>query len=86
MKLNEDFLKSYVPEDRFHTSNEEVSLVISNTLLEGKRIDELSVINLKTLRDIIVDFYDPMISREDDFKYMSSMQSVTAVIDFYIYL
>ena len=85
MELNETFLKSYFPKNRMFTSTMEIDKVNKNLLKSGKQIDELDTYEMQEVRNAVVKFYDPFIIREDDFKYMSSMQSVTAVIDFFIY-
>ena len=85
MELNETFLKSYFPKNRMFTSIMEIDKVNKNLLKSGKQIDELDTSEMQEVRNSVVKFYDPFIIREDDFKYMSSMQSVTAVIDFFIY-
>lgn len=85
MELNETFLKSYFPKNRMFTSIMEIDKVNKNLLKSGKQIDELDTSEMQEVRNSVVKFYDPFITREDDFKYMSSMQSVTSVIDFFIY-
>ena len=85
MELNETFLKSYFPKNRMFTSIMEIDKVNKNLLKSGKQIDELDTSEMQEVRNSVVKFYDHFIIREDDFKYMSSMQSVTSVIDFFIY-
>ena len=85
MELNETFLKSYFPKRRMFTSIMEIDKVNKNLLKSGKQIDELDTSEMLEVRNSVVKFYYHFITREDDFKYMSSMQSVTSVIDFFIY-
>ena len=85
MELNETFLKSYFPKRRMFTSIMEIDKVNKNLLKSGKQIDELDTSEMQEVRNSVVKFYDHFITREDDFKYMSSMQSVTSVIDLFIY-
>ena len=85
MELNETFLKSYFPKRRMFTSIMEIDKVNKNLLKSGKQIDELDTSEMLEVRNSVVKFYYHFITREDDFKYMSSMQSVTTVIDFFIY-
>ena len=85
MELNETFLKSYFPKNRMFTSIMEIDKVNKNLLKSGKQIDELDTSEMQEVRNSVVKFYDHFITREEGFKYMSSMQSVTTVIDFFIY-
>lgn len=73
----ENFLKGYQPEDMFFTSEEEME-TIEKTL----RLSECSnVEEARAMRNAVVLFYT--IHSEEVEDYMTSMQSVTAVIDYY---
>lgn len=85
MKLNKEFLKSYFSKNRFFTSNEEIEMVDKNILLSGEQVSKLDKKIINEIRNQVVEFYDPLISREDDFKYMTSMQSVTSILEHFIY-
>lgn len=85
MELNKEFLKSYFPKNRFFTSNEEIEMVDKNILLSGEQISELDKKTINEIRNQVVEFYDPLISREDDFKYMTPMMSITSILEHFIY-
>lgn len=85
MELNEEFLKSYFPKDRFFTSNEEIEFVNKSILLSGEKVSDLDRKSINKIRNQVVEFYDPLISRKDDFKYMTPMMSITSILEHFIY-
>lgn len=85
MELNKEFLKSYFPKDRFFTSNEEIELVNKSILLSGEKVSDLDRKSINKIRNQVVEFYDPLISRKNDFKYMTSMMSITSILEHFIY-
>lgn len=85
MELNKEFLKSYFPKDRFFTSNEEIELVNKSILLSGEKVSDFDRKSINKIRNQVVEFYDPLISRKDDFKYMTPMMSITSILEHFIY-
>lgn len=79
------FLKGYAPKDRHFTSLEEISLVEKNLHLD-KYTEPGS---LRAVRNSVVMFYDGLMDAEEDrnviYEFMTSMMSVTAVIDNFCY-
>lgn len=82
----EKFLNEYKPENRMFTSDKEIYAV--------KNVFYLSKMNYKelmNLRDNIVLFYGKKIDKtrfsdiKEHDKFMQAMQSITTVIDFFIY-
>ena len=76
-KKQKNFLFYYFPEDRMFTSEEEIKKIADALKLEGDHPEEW----YRKLRNAVVVFYHTRI--DSNFKYMYSMQSVTAVIDHY---
>lgn len=78
------FLNEYMPEDRFMTSMAEVNSVKKAMgLLDGeKTIEEYTA-----MRNAVVQFYDLKMGDDRDLSWslMPALQSVTAVIDIFIY-
>lgn len=73
----EAFLKSYYPKDMFFTSEEEMNQINEEMGLK----DLANVEEARALRCAVVFFYRN--HREELEDYMTSLQSVTAVIDHY---
>ncbi len=76
-KKQKDFLFQYFPEDNMFTSQKEIDKITEVLKLDSDKSEEW----YRLLRGAVVEFYHPMI--DQDFKCMYSMQSVTAVIDYY---
>ena len=77
-----DSIKDYRPADRHFTSNEEIEYVAKKLKLKGRTKESLNA-----LRNNVVEAYDRYAGddREKGWDLMPWMQSVTAVIDEYIY-
>lgn len=73
------FLKSYAPADKFFTSHEEIKKVS-----EAMNLQDLEREQYRACRNSVVKFYSELESNTAN-NYMTSMMSVTAVIDSYIY-
>lgn len=73
-KSGKAFLDSYFPKDKMFTSKKEVKKIADTFFLWDKSLYELS-----GLRNAVVEYYRDKI--DENFDYMSSMQSITAVID-----
>ena len=71
-----EFLKSYRPKNDMFTSNEECELIISKF-----NLPKLSLLEMSLCRNAVVKFYSNLMKGNYDF--MTSLQSVTAVIDYY---
>lgn len=76
--MNEVFLANYFPVDDMFTSRKEIDMIIENLNINNKTVSEL-----QELRDNVVEYYHSLI--DVDFSYMSSMQSITSVIDYVKY-
>lgn len=76
--MNEVFLANYFPASDIFTSRKEIDMIIENLNINNKTVSEL-----QELRDNVVEYYHPLI--DIDFSYMSSMQSITSVIDYVKY-
>jgi len=76
-KKQRNFLSQYFPEDNMFTSQEEMDKIAEVFKLYNDKSEEW----YRLLRNAVVEFYHPKINRV--FRYMYSMQSVTAVIDYY---
>jgi hypothetical protein len=72
-----DFLNSYCPKNRFFTTNDECNLIIEILGLKSLTLYEMSA-----CRNEVVKFYSDKMKRFNE-DIMSSLQSVTAVIDHY---
>ena len=77
-----DSIKDYRPKDRHFTSNEEIDYIAKKLKLNGRTKESLNA-----LRNNVVEAYDRYAGddREKGWDLMPWMQSVTAVIDEYIY-
>lgn len=78
-----DWLENYKPEDDHFTSKYEMQEISDNLDLKNKNVEELTEI-----RNDVVRFYDRLIDKAGDDRnkihdFMTSMMSVTAVIDHY---
>lgn len=71
-----EFLKSYRPKNDMFTSNEECELIISKF-----NLPKLSLLEMSLCRNAVVKFYSNLM--KDNYDFMPSLQSVTAVIDYY---
>lgn len=71
-----EFLKSYRPKNDMFTSNEECELIISKF-----NLPKLSLLEMSLCRNAVVKFYSNLM--KDNYDFMSSLQSVTSVIDYY---
>lgn len=71
-----EFLKSYRPKNDMFTSNEECELIISKFNLPKLSLREMSL-----CRNAVVKFYSNLM--KDNYDFMTSLQSVTSVIDYY---
>lgn len=76
-KKQKEFLFKYFPEDNMFTSQEEMDKITEVFKLDNNKPEEW----YRLLRNAVVEFYHVRI--DSNFKYMYSMQSVTAVIDYY---
>ena len=76
-KKQKEFLFKYFPEDNMFTSQEEMDKIAEVFKLDNNKPEEW----YRLLRNAVVEFYHVRI--DSNFKYMYSMQSVTAVIDYY---
>lgn len=82
------FLKGYMPADKYFTSFEEIELVENQFGLKGLSREEIDAV-----RNTVVMFYNNLMDNELEFNgrteqyynFITAMQSVTAVIDNYIY-
>ena len=72
-----NFLNSYCPKNRFFTTNDECNLIIEILGLKCLTLYEMSA-----CRNEVVKFYSDKMKRFNE-DIMSSLQSVTAVIDHY---
>lgn len=72
-----NFLFYYFPEDNMFTSQKEMDKIAEVLKLDNDKPEEW----YRKLRNAVVEFYHVRI--DSNFKYMYSMQSVTAVIDHY---
>ena len=72
-----DFLNSYCPKNSFFTTNDECNLIIE---ILGLRC--LTLYEMSACRNEVVKFYSDKMKRFNE-DIMSSLQSVTAVIDHY---
>jgi hypothetical protein len=72
-KNQKEFLRTYCPEDRMFTSEEEMIKIANVLKLIGK-----DYLQLSRLRNAVVQFYS-----EKEVFCIPAMQSVTAVIDVY---
>lgn len=82
LELTEDqkvFLKAYAPVDDFFTNHKEIKKVSEVLNLQDLEREQYSA-----CRNSVVKFYSELESNTAD-NYMTSMMSVTAVIDSYIY-
>lgn len=77
-----DSIKDYRPADRHFTSNKEIDYISKKLKLKGRTQESLNA-----LRNNVVEAYDRLAGddREKRWDMMPWMQSVTAVIDEYIY-
>ena len=71
-----EFLKSYRPKNDMFTSNEECELIISKF-----NLPKLSLLEMSLCRNAVVKFYSNLM--KDNYDFMTSLQSVTSVIDYY---
>lgn len=82
------FLKGYMPADKYFTSFEEIELVENKLGLKGLSREEIGAV-----RNTVVLFYDNLMDNEFElngrteiyYDFVTAMQSVTGVIDNYIY-
>lgn len=82
------FLKEYMPADKYFTSFDEIELVENKLGLKGLSREEIDVV-----RNTVVLFYDNLMDNEFElngrteiyYDFVTAMQSVTGVIDNYIY-
>jgi hypothetical protein len=82
------FLKGYMPADKYFTSFEEIELVENQLSLKGLSKEEIDAV-----RNTVVMFYDNLMDAEFElngrtekyYDFVIAMQSVTGVIDNYIY-
>ena len=90
----QDFLKGYTPKSNMYTSKEEIELISNELGLEGMTTEDFQslrneVVELYTElldENIIVDDKGEYVGRTEKYwSLMNAMQSVTAVIDHYIY-
>lgn len=77
-----DSIKDYRPKDRHFTSNAEIDYIAKKLKLKGRNTESLTA-----LRNNVVKAYDRFAGddRQKGWDLMPWMQSVTAVIDEYIY-
>jgi hypothetical protein len=91
MKTNYQMIlevKDYCPQDDMFTSNEEIEMLDKHFNLNG-----MSHLELHNLRDMVVMFWGSRMREErktngasdEFFNLMNAMQSITAVIDSFIY-
>ena len=73
-----DFLNSYCPMSRFITTNNECNLII-----EILGLQSLTLFEMSACRNEVVKFYSDKMKKGITDDIMSSLQSVTAVIDHY---
>lgn len=83
-------VKDYTPNDDMFTSKEEIDM-----LNENFGLDQMSTLDLRNLRDMVVMFWNNRMREErysnnmkftDEYMKLShAMQSITAVIDSFIY-
>lgn len=90
----QDFLREYTPKNNMYTSKEEIELISNELGLEGMTTEDFQslrneVVGLYTElldENIIVDDKGEYVGRTEKYwRLMNAMQSVTAVIDHYIY-
>ena len=88
------FLANYYPSNKHYTSEFDIKRIVNNLGIEDASKDEL-----KELRNTVVKYYNEILDTEIYFdennnyigrsekyyKYLESLQSVTTVIDHYIY-
>ena len=84
-------VKDYTPKDDMFTSKEEYDMLINNF-----KLDEMTTMELRNLRDMVVPFWGNRMREErhnndlkvtDDYmKLSNAMQSITAVIDHFLIL
>lgn len=82
------FLKGYMPVDKHFTSFEEIELIENQLSLKGLSKEEIDAV-----RNTVVMFYDNLMDNEFElngrtekyYDFVTAMQSVTSVIDNYIY-
>ena len=82
------FLKGYMPADKYFTSFKEIELVENKLGLKGLSREEIDAV-----RNTVVMFYDNLMDNEFElngrtekyYDFVTAMQSVTSVIDNYIY-
>lgn len=72
----QNFLKGYAPKDWFMTTNEE-----SKKITDELSLGNMSVSSLRAVRNAVVDYYSTLMKIDREREYMTSLQSVTAVID-----
>ena len=73
-----DFLNSYCPMSRFITTNNECNLII-----ETFELQSLTHLEMSACRNEVVKFYSDKMKKGITDEIMSSLQSVTTVIDRY---
>lgn len=90
----QDFLREYTPKNNMYTLKEEIELISNKLGLEGSTTKDLQllrneVVTLYTVlldENIIIDDKGEYVGRTEKYWIlMNAMQSVTAVIDHYIY-
>ena len=86
----ENFLNDYRPADPIYTSFDEVHTIKEQVIAElNSENKEITPENLQQVRNQVVNFYDKFFEsctdfRNENYAKMEALQSVTAVIDYFI--
>ena len=86
----ENFLNDYRPEDPIYTSFDEVHTIKEQVIAElNSENKQITPENMQQVRNQVVKFYDKFFEsctdlRNENYAKMEALQSVTAVIDYFI--